>query len=167
MLDRSARQPGTAHGTLDELDRAIIKQLQRNGRRPYAGMARELNVPEATVRQRTERLVGRGVVQIVGVTDPLAMGFRQPAFIGLKVDASRIEEIATQIAGLEEVTYLVITAGRFDLVCEVVCRDSDHLLEVLGQRLGAIEGIRSSETLIELRIVKETYQWGTMEEPRR
>jgi Lrp/AsnC family transcriptional regulator for asnA, asnC and gidA len=159
--------PGAANSTLDDLDRSIIRQLQLNGRRPYAGMARELGVPEATVRQRTERLVARGVVQIVGVSDPLAMGFRQPAFIGLKVDASRIEQIAAQIAQLEEVTYLVITAGRFDLVCEVVCRDSDHLLEVLGQRLGVIEGIRSSETLVELRIVKETYQWGTMEEPRR
>ena len=166
MPDRSTK-PGTPYGTLDDLDRAIIRQLQGNGRRPYAGIARELNVPEATVRQRTERLIGRGVVQIVGVTDPLAMGFRQPAFIGLKVDASRIEQIAAQIAELDEVTYLVITAGRFDLVCEVVCRDSDHLLEVLGQRLGAIEGIRNSETLVELRIVKETYQWGSMEEPRR
>lgn len=167
MVDRAARQPGTPHGTLDELDRAIVKQLQRNGRRAYAGMARELDVPEATVRQRTERLVARGVVQIVGVTDPLAMGFRQPAFIGLKVDVSRIEEIAAQIAELDEVTYLVITAGRFDLVCEVVCRDSDHLLEVLSKRLGTIDGIRSTETLVELRIVKETYQWGSMEEPRR
>ena len=167
MAERSTRQSGTARGTLDELDRAIVKQLQLNGRRAYAGMARELGVPEATVRQRTERLVGRGVVQIVGVTDPLAMGFRQPAFIGLKVDADRIEEIAAQIAKLDEVTYLVITAGRFDLVGEVVCRDSDHLLEVLSQHLGAIDGIRSTETLVELRIVKETYQWGSMEEPRR
>ena len=166
MPDRSTK-PGAPYGTLDDLDRAIIRQLQGNGRRPYAGIARELNVPEATVRQRTERLIGRGVVQIVGVTDPLAMGFQQPAFIGLKVDASRIEQIAAQIAELDEVTYLVITAGRFDLVCEVVCRDSDHLLEVLGQRLGAIEGIRNSETLVELRIVKQTYQWGSMEEPRR
>ena len=167
MVDRPARHPA-ARGSLDELDRAIIKQLQHNGRRAYAGMARELDVPEATVRQRTERLVARGVVQIVGVTDPLAMGFRQPAFIGLNVEPSRIEEIAEQIAALEEVTYLVITAGRFDLVCEVVCRDSEHLLEVLSHRLGEIDGIRSTETLVELRIVKETYQWGTMEEsPRR
>ena len=166
MPNRSGRGSSGAR-SLDELDRAIIKQLQENGRRAYAGMARDLGVPEATVRQRTERLVDRGVVQIVGVTDPLAMGFRQPAFIGMTVDANRIEEIAEQIAALDEVTYLVITAGRFDLVCELVCRDSEHLLEVLSRRLGSIDGIRSTETLVELRIVKETYQWGTMEENAR
>ncbi len=167
MPNRSA-QAGSNAKSLDELDRAIIKQLQHNGRRAYAGMARDLGVPEATVRQRTERLVRRGVVQIVGVTDPLAMGFRVPAFIGMTVDPDRIEEIAEQIAGLDEVTYLVVTAGRFDLVCEVVCRDSEHLLEVLSRRLGRIDGIRKTETLVELRIVKETYQWGSMEEnPRR
>jgi Lrp/AsnC family transcriptional regulator for asnA, asnC and gidA len=117
-------------------------------------------VPEATVRQRAERLISRRVVQIVGVTDPLAMGFQQPALIGLKVDASKLEEISEQIGALDEVTYLVVTAGRYDLVCEVVCEDNDHLLRVLTERLAKIKGIRSTETLVELRFVKESYQWG-------
>ncbi len=145
---------------LDDLDKAIIKCLQLEGRRPYAQIGRELKVPEATVRQRAERLISRGVVQIVGVTDPLAMGFQQPALIGFKVDAARLEEIAGQIAALDEVTYLVVTAGRYDLVCEVVCEDNDHLLRVLTDSLANIEGIRSTETLVELRFVKESYQWG-------
>jgi Lrp/AsnC family transcriptional regulator, regulator for asnA, asnC and gidA len=144
----------------DDLDKAIIKCLQLDGRRPYAQIGRELKVPEATVRQRAERLIGRGVVQIVGVTDPLAMGFQQPALIGLKVDAARLDDIAERIAALEEVTYLVATAGRYDLVCEVVCEDNDHLLRVLTDRLASIDGIRSTETLVELRFVKESYQWG-------
>ena len=146
---------------LDDLDKAIIRCLQLDGRRPYARIGRELKVPEATVRQRAERLISRRIVQIVGVTDPLAMGFQQPALIGLKVDAAKLEEIATKIGALDEVTYLVVTAGRFDLMCEVVCEDNDHLLRVLTEDLAKIGGIRSTETMVELRFVKESYQWGT------
>jgi Lrp/AsnC family transcriptional regulator for asnA, asnC and gidA len=154
-IQQAGRQP-----VLDALDKSIIKCLQLDGRRPYAQIGRELKIPEATVRQRAERLIKRRVVQIVGVTDPLAMGFQQPALIGLKVEAGRLEEISQQIAALEEVTYLVVTAGRYDLVCEVVCEDNDHLLRVLTDRFADIKGIRSTETLVELRFVKESYQWG-------
>ena len=155
-IAQSGRRPA-----LDDLDKAIIRCLQLDGRRPYAQIGRELKVPEATVRQRAERLISRRVVQVVGVTDPLAMGFQQPALIGLKVDAVRLDEIAQKIAALDEVTYLVVTAGRFDLMCEVVCEDNDHLLRVLTEDLAKIRGIRSTETLVELRFVKESYQWGT------
>jgi Lrp/AsnC family transcriptional regulator, regulator for asnA, asnC and gidA len=159
MAMRSIQHAGR-RPVLDDLDKAIIKCLQLDGRRPYAQIGRELEVPEATVWQRAERLISRGVVQIVGVTDPLAMGFQQPALIGLKVEPGSLDQIAQQIGALEEVTYLVVTAGRFDLVCEVVCADNDHLLRVLTEQLAAIEGIRSTETLVELRFVKESYQWG-------
>jgi Lrp/AsnC family transcriptional regulator for asnA, asnC and gidA len=160
MAMRSIPQPGR-RPVLDDLDKAIIQCLQQDGRRPYAQIGRQLKVPEATVRQRAERLISRGVVQVVGVTDPLAMGFQQPALIGLKVEPGSLEQIAEEIAALDEVTYLVVTAGRFDLVCEVVCEDNDHLLRVLTERLAQIHGIRSTETLVELRFVKESYQWGT------
>jgi Lrp/AsnC family transcriptional regulator, regulator for asnA, asnC and gidA len=146
---------------LDNLDKAIIKALQLDGRRPYAQIGRELRVPEATVRQRAERLIARGIVQVVGVTDPLAMGFQQPAFIGLKIEADRLEEIADRLADLDEVTYVVVTAGRYDLICEVVCEDNDHLLRVLTDKIARIDGIRSTETMVELRFVKESYRWGT------
>jgi Lrp/AsnC family transcriptional regulator for asnA, asnC and gidA len=146
---------------LDNLDKAIIKALQLDGRRPYAQIGRELHVPEATVRQRAERLIARGIVQVVGVTDPLAMGFQQPAFIGLKIEADRLEEIADRLADLDEVTYVVVTAGRYDLICEVVCEDNDHLLRVLTDKIARIDGIRSTETMVELRFVKESYRWGT------
>jgi Lrp/AsnC family transcriptional regulator for asnA, asnC and gidA len=146
---------------LDDLDKAIIKALQMDGRRPYAQIGRDLKVPEATVRQRAERLISRGVVQVVGVTDPLAMGFGQPAFIGLHVDAARLEEIADKVASLDEVTYVVITAGRFDMICEVVCEDNEHLFRVLAERLAKIDGITGTETMVELRFVKESYRWGT------
>ncbi|MGI8828176.1 MAG: Lrp/AsnC family transcriptional regulator [Candidatus Limnocylindria bacterium] len=159
MVVRSIGQSGR-RAAFDDLDKTIIKCLQANGRRPYAQIGRQLKVPEATVRQRAERLITQGVVQIVGVTDPLAMGFQQPALIGLKVDPGRLTEIADQIAALEEVTYVVITAGRYDLFCEVVCEDNEHLLRVLTDRLADIDGIRSTETLVELRFVKESYRWG-------
>jgi Lrp/AsnC family transcriptional regulator for asnA, asnC and gidA len=146
---------------LDDLDKAIIKALQVDGRRPYAQIGRDLEVPEATVRQRADRLISRGVVQIVGVTDPLAMGFGQPALIGLRVDPARVEEVADRVGALAEVTYVVMTAGRFDVICEVVCVDNEDLLRVLAESFGSIEGIRSTETMIELRFVKESYRWGT------
>jgi Lrp/AsnC family transcriptional regulator for asnA, asnC and gidA len=159
MAVSSIAQPGR-RPVLDDLDKAIIRCLQLDGRRPYAQIGRELKVPEATVRQRAERLISRRVVQVVGVTDPLAMGFQQPALIGIKVDAAKLEQIAEKIAALDEVTYLVVTAGRFDLMCEVVCEDNDHLMRVLTQDLARIRGIRSTETMVELRFVKESYQWG-------
>ena len=152
---------GGRRPALDDLDKAIIKALQLDGRRPYAQIGRELRVPEATVRQRAERLISRGIVQVVGVTDPLAMGFEQPAFIGLRIEPARLDEIAARLAELDEVTYVVVTAGRFDLICEVVCEDNDHLLQVLTEKIANIDGIRSSETMVELRFVKESYRWGT------
>ena len=153
-------QNGGRRPILDDLDKSIIQCIQLDGRRPYAQIGRQLKVPEATVRQRAERLISRGVVQVVGVTDPLAMGFQQPALIGLKVDPGKLAAIADQIAALDEVTYVVITAGRYDLFCEVVCEDNDHLLRVLTEQFAGIDGIRSTETLVELRFVKESYQWG-------
>jgi len=152
---------GHPRSTIDGLDKAILKALQLDGRRPYAQIGRELEVPEATVRQRADRLIARGVVQVVGVTDPLAMGFAQPAFIGLQVETGHLEEVAGRVAAIDEVTYVVLTAGRFDVICEVVCADNEHLLRVLGESFGSIEGIRSTETMVELRFVKESYRWGS------
>jgi Lrp/AsnC family transcriptional regulator, regulator for asnA, asnC and gidA len=160
MAMRNIQRATGRRPALDDLDKAIIKALQLDGRRPYAQIGRQLQVPEATVRQRAERLISRGVVQVVGVTDPLAMGFQQPALIGLKVDPGRLDRVAEQIAELDEVTYVVITAGRYDLFCEVVCVDNEDLLRVLTESFAGIDGIRSTETLVELRFVKESYQWG-------
>jgi Lrp/AsnC family transcriptional regulator for asnA, asnC and gidA len=160
MAMRNIQRATGRRPALDDLDKAIIKALQLDGRRPYAQIGRQLQVPEATVRQRAERLISRGVVQVVGVTDPLAMGFQQPALIGLKVDPGRLDRVAEQIAQLDEVTYVVITAGRYDLFCEVVCVDNEDLLRVLTESFAGIDGIRSTETLVELRFVKESYQWG-------
>jgi Lrp/AsnC family transcriptional regulator for asnA, asnC and gidA len=143
-----------------ELDRRIIEFLQRDGRRPFTQIAAELGVSEAAVRARTNRLIERGVLQVVGVADPLQLGYHQMAMIGVRCDGAHLMTAAEAIARLPEVIYVVATAGAYDLLVEAVCEDSDALLAFLTDQLGRVEGVRSTETFIYLRIVKQSYQWG-------
>ncbi|HEY6058598.1 MAG TPA: Lrp/AsnC family transcriptional regulator [Candidatus Limnocylindrales bacterium] len=156
--------PRTAAGRGDEvseLDKRIIEHLQQDGRKPFTQIAAELGVSEAAVRARTNRLVERGILQIVGVTDPLKLGFEQMAMIGIRCEASRLMEVAERLAELPEVDYLVVTAGTYDILIETVCADNDALLHFLAERLRTIEGVRETETFVYLRMMKQTYQWGT------
>ena len=115
---------------------------------------------EAAVRQRVQRLLDSGVMQIVAVTDPLQLGFRRQAMIGLRTDGDLLA-IGDAVAALPEVVYVVTTAGSFDLLCEVVCEDDDHLLDVLTQKLRAMPGVVSTETFVYLKLNKQHYDWGT------
>ena len=142
------------------LDKRIIEHLQTDGRRPFTQIAAELGVSEAAVRARTNRLIERGVLQVVGVTDPVKLGFQQ-AMIGVRCDPGRLVEVAESVAKMEEVDYVVITAGRFDLLVETVGEDNEALLRFLSDRLRTIDGVRDTETFLYLRMVKQTYQWGT------
>ncbi len=146
---------------VSELDKRIIEHLQQDGRRPYTQIAAELGVSEAAVRARTNRLVGRGVLQIVGVTDPLRLGFQQMAMIGIRCEATKLVEVAEKLAEFPEVDYVVITAGTYDILIETVCEDNAALLRFLAERLRAVDGVRETETFMYLRMVKQTYQWGT------
>ena len=143
------------------LDKRIIEHLQEDGRRPFTQIAAELGVSEAAVRARTNRLVERGIIQIVGVTDPLKLGFHQVAMIGVKCEAPRLMGVAEEIAAFEEVDYVVVTAGTYDILVEIVCEDNEALLRFLSERLRKIEGVRDTETFVYLRIQKQTYHWGT------
>ena len=145
---------------VDDVDKALIEALQQDGRLPYTKLAVEVGLSEAAVRQRVQRLVEAGVVQIVAVTDPLTLGFRRMAMIGLKVEGD-LRTVATDIAALPEVSYVVVVGGSFDLMMEVVCEDDDHLLELLNDRVRAIAGVRSTETFTYLKLFKQTYAWGT------
>lgn len=147
-------------GDLDDVAKRIIEQLQQDGRRSYAAIAKAVGLSEAATRQRVQRLVESGVVQIVGVTDALAVGFNRWAMIGVRVDGE-IEPVATTIAEMEEVDYVVITAGSFDILVEVVCEDDDRLLDILSNHIRAIDGVRSTDTFMYLKLVKQTYAWGT------
>ncbi len=144
---------------LDELDKRIIEQLQQDGRRPYTQIAPAVGLSEAAVRQRVQRLVDSGVMQIVGVTDPKMLGFGRQAMIGLTVEGDT-RKVADAVAALPEVVYVVLAAGSLDVLVEVVVEDDEHLLELLNNKIRAIDGVRDTETFMYLRIHKETYAWG-------
>ncbi|GGM16483.1 Lrp/AsnC family transcriptional regulator [Nakamurella endophytica] len=145
---------------LDDHSKAIIEQLQQDGRRPYAAIAAAVGLSEAAVRQRVGRLVGSGVVQIVAVTDPLQVGFTRQAMIGLRAEGN-LDPVVQALVDMDEVDYVVITAGSFDILVEVVCEDDDHLLTLLNERIRTIPGVRSTESFVYLKLSKQTYHWGT------
>lgn len=145
---------------LDEAAKAIIEQLQQDGRRPYATIGRAVGLSEAAVRQRVQRLVESGVIQIVAVTDPMQVGFPRAAMLGVRVDGD-IAAVADQLAELDEVDYLVITGGGFDILAEVVCEDDAHLLDIMNNKIRTITGVRSTETFVYLKLRKQVYTWGT------
>jgi Lrp/AsnC family transcriptional regulator for asnA, asnC and gidA len=145
---------------LDDVSKAIIDQLQQDGRRTYAAIGKAVGLSEAAVRQRVTRLVDSGVMQIVAVTDPLQVGFPRAAMIGVHVDGD-VEVVADALEAMPEVDYLVICAGGFDLMAEVVAEDDDHLLEIVNRKIRAVTGVRNTETFVYLKLRKQIYSWGT------
>ncbi len=159
----NSRSRATTRGAdeVSVLDKRIIEHLQQDGRRPFTQIAAELGVSEAAVRARTNRLVERGILQVVGVTDPLKLGFQQQAMIGVRCESKHLLPVAEAVSAFPEVDYVVITAGTFDLLIEVVCENNEALLQFLTEKLRAVDGVRDTETFVYLRMVKQTYQWGT------
>ena len=145
---------------LDSVSKAIIEQLQEDGRRPYAAIGKAVGLSEAAVRQRVQKLLDQGVMQIVAVTDPLTLGFTRQAMVGIKVEGD-IDPVADSLAAMDEVDYVVATAGSFDLLAELVCEDDEHLLELISKRIRALPGVRSTESFVYLKLRKQTYTWGT------
>ncbi|HEY6931820.1 MAG TPA: Lrp/AsnC family transcriptional regulator [Marmoricola sp.] len=148
-----------ANGTLDEVSKAIIEELQQDGRRSYAAIGKVVGLSEAAVRQRVQRLVESGVMQVVAVTNPLELGFGRQAMIGLRVEGE-LEPVADALAAMDEIDYVVITAGSFDLLVELVVEDDHQLLEVLSTRIRNIPGVVSTESFMYLHLRKQTYSWG-------
>lgn len=145
---------------LDDTSKAIIARLQQDGRIAYSAIARDIGLSEAAVRGRVQRLVDAEVVQIVAVTDPAQVGFARQAMIGVKVTGD-LGDVAQQLGDMPDVAYVVITAGRFDLIIEVVCENDDHLLRILTTDIRTIPGVTSTETLLYLKLHKQRYDWGT------
>lgn len=145
---------------LDDVAKAIIEQLQDDGRRSYAEIGKAVGLSEAAVRQRVQRLTESGVLQIVGVTDPMQLGFYRQAMIGIRVSGDATV-VAEELGRIDQVDYVVLTAGTFDLLVEVVCESDDDLLELLNARVRAIQGVASVETFVYLRLHKQFYNWGT------
>jgi Lrp/AsnC family transcriptional regulator for asnA, asnC and gidA len=149
-----------AAATLDDVSKRIIEQLQEDGRRPYATIGKAVGLSEAAVRQRVQRLLDSGVMQIVAVTDPMQVGFSRQAMIGIRAsgDVTRVADLLTE---MPEVEYVVITAGSFDLIIEVVCEDDDHLLDLISGRIRGLPGVTATETFVYLKLRKQLYNWGT------
>jgi Lrp/AsnC family transcriptional regulator for asnA, asnC and gidA len=145
---------------IDEIDKAIIRELQLDGRMPYAKLGPEVGLSQAAVRQRVQRLIEHGVMQVVAVTDPLMLGFGLEAMVGVEVEGD-IRAVAAKLAKVDEVSYVVVTSGRFDLLVEVVCRDNEQLLAVVNDVMRSLPGVRTTETFTYLHLEKQTYSWGT------
>ena len=150
-VGRRSRRPDE----LSELDKRVIEHLQQDGRRPFTQIAAALGVSEAAVRARTNRLVERGILQIVGVADPEKLGFQQ-ALIGVRCEPGKLLEVAEALANMPEVDYVVVTAGRFDVLIEAVAEDNEGLLHFLADRLQRVDGVRDTETFSYLRDRKST-----------
>jgi len=155
MVVSTAKAP-----VLDDVSKAIIEQLQQDGRRSYGSIGKAVGLSEAAVRQRVQRLVDSGIMQIVAVTDPMQVGFAREAMVGITVSGS-IDQVAAALEPLPEVNYLVICAGGFDVLAEVLAEDDEHLLQIINDRIRSIPGVLRTETFVYLKLRKQIYSWGT------
>ncbi len=153
------RKPERSGIPLDDVSKAIIEQLQQDGRRSYAAIGKVVGLSEAAVRQRVQRLIDGGVMQVVAVTDPLELGFARQAMVGIRVTGA-LEPVADALAALPEVDYVVITAGTYDLLAEVVAESDDHLLALISGKIRTIDNVVATETFMYLKLRKQTYSWG-------
>ncbi|AND16845.1 Lrp/AsnC family transcriptional regulator [Rathayibacter tritici] len=155
-----SRPPSQRPIQLDEVSKAIIEQLQADGRRSYAEIGKAVGLSEAAVRQRVQKLTESGVMQIVAVTDPMQLGFYRQAMIGVRVTGDT-RDVADRLASIPAVDYVVLTAGSFDILAEVVCENDDDLIALLNQEIRALPGVLSTETFVYLKLHKQFYNWGT------
>ena len=149
----------SAPGGLDAIDRQIISQLQIDGRRAYGAIADEVGLSEAAVRRRVQRMRETGVMQIVAITDPLQLGYGREALIGIRVQGD-VRLVADKIASIEEANYVVMTAGSFDIIAELIAVDDDALVHLLNDSIRSIPGVTEVETFLYLKLSKQTYAWG-------
>jgi Lrp/AsnC family transcriptional regulator for asnA, asnC and gidA len=153
-------RPAAKPVQLDGVSKAIIEQLQEDGRRSYAEIGKAVGLSEAAVRQRVQKLTDSGVMQVVAVTDPMQLGFYRQAMIGIRV-AGDTTKVADELATLPAVDYVVLTAGSFDILVEVVCENDDDLIDLLNTQIRGISGVQSTETFVYLKLLKQFYNWGT------
>jgi Lrp/AsnC family transcriptional regulator for asnA, asnC and gidA len=152
--------PRNRPAALDSVSKAIIEQLQEDGRRSYAEIGKAVGLSEAAVRQRVQKLTESGVMQVVAVTDPMQLGFYRQAMIGVRV-AGDSRVVAQKLSDIPAVDYVVLTAGSFDILAEIVCEDDDELIELLNENIRRIEGVQATETFVYLKLQKQFYNWGT------
>lgn len=145
------------HDGLDSVDQYIIEAMRNDGRIAFAQIAQQLNVSPGMIRVRYNRLVEMGILKVVAVTNPLRMGYKTMAMIGIRTEGEKMLQVAEQVATFEEVIYLIVVSGRYDIIAEVVCRDHADLLRFLTEKLYKVDGVRESESFMHLKIQKEVY----------
>jgi len=145
---------------LDDFDRKIIGVLQGDGRCPYGTIAEQVGLSEAAVRRRVQRLRESGIMEIVAITDPLQLGFSREALVGIRVQGD-VRLVADKIAAIDEINYVVLCAGSFDIIAELVTIDDDSLVHLLNDAIRSIPGVTEVETFIYLKLAKQTFDWGT------
>lgn len=150
----------TKSSQLDDVSKSIIEQLQIDGRRSYAEVGKKVGLSEAAVRQRVQKLTESGVMQVVAVTDPTQLGFTRQAMIGVRCGGDT-RELAELLTAMPEVDYVVLTAGSFDILAEVVCENDDELIALLNSKIRTLPGVTSTESFVYLKVAKQVYNWGT------
>jgi Lrp/AsnC family transcriptional regulator for asnA, asnC and gidA len=150
----------TRHSQLDEVSKLIVEQLQLDGRKSYAEIGKVVGLSEAAVRQRVQKLNESGVMQIVAVTDPMRLGFNRQAMVGVKCTGD-VNKVAEMLSAIPQVDYVVLTAGGFDILVEVVCEDDEDLINLLNSNIRLLPGVVSAETFVYLKLHKQFYSWGT------
>lgn len=150
---------------IDDIDQRIIEALQQDGRRPFTKIAADLGISEASVRQRVANLINTQVMQIVAVTNPIKLGFSLASMIGIRISGDHLLEAAQAISEFDEVIYLILCTGSFDMLAEVVCRDNDHLLHFLTEKLYKVPGVQQAETFMYLRVCKQN-DWAFLSQAR-
>ena len=156
----TAPVPSGPNGLLDDVNKAIVEELQHDGRRTYGSIAEAVGLSEAAVRQRVQKMRDAGIMQIVAVTDPLQVGFRSQAMVGIRADGDT-RVVAELLAAVPDIDYVVLCTGSFDILVELVTEDEDTLLELLNGVIRTIPGVRDTETFMYLKLTKQTYSWGT------
>ncbi len=146
--------------TLDDIDKAIVRELQVDGRMPYAQLGPKVGLSQAAVRQRVQRLINSGVMQVVAVTDPLRLGFTLQAMVGIRATGD-LKALAERLSKVPEIDYVVVASGRFDLLLEVVCEGHEELFELLNDEVRCLDGVLTVEVFTYLHLEKQTYSWGT------
>lgn len=162
MAAMDDQKPASSRGPhLDETGKRIIELLQGDGRLSYSAIAKDVGLSEAAVRHRVQKLIDGGVIQIVAVTDAMQMGFARQAMVGIKITGD-VQKVAATLGEMDELDYIVITTGRFDLLAELVAESDDELLDIVSRRIATIKGVITTETFVYLRLVKQTYAWGVV-----
>ncbi|WP_246004135.1 Lrp/AsnC family transcriptional regulator [Nocardioides marmoriginsengisoli] len=156
----AAEKGSTSPIPIDDIDKAIIRALQVDGRMAYSKLGPEVGLSRAAARQRVHRLIDGGVIEVVAVSEPLKMGFNVQAMVGIQVDGD-VRAVSDALVKVEEIVYVILASGRFDVIVEVICKDAPQLFDIVNDVIREAPGVRSTEVFTYMHIEKVSYSWGT------